>query len=178
VLETANTALVLVDVQVKLACAMHGRESLIENLGKLVKGLLVLEVPIVWCEQNPRGLGQTVPEIARLVPGEPITKMSFNCMGEGAFREALERLGRGQILIAGIESHVCVYQTALDLLARGYEVQVVGDAVSSRRPENMRIALAKMRDAGASVTSVETSLFELLKTAEGERFKKILEIVK
>ena len=182
-LESKNTLLVLVDLQVKLARVINEPESLIESVRKLVRGARVLGVPIVWTEQNPAGLGSTVPEIAELLTGEPagdgpISKLSFSCCGEARFTDALDRLGRKQVLLAGIESHVCVYQTAADLLAGGYEVQVVADAVSSRTPQNKAIALAKMRAAGADITSVEAALFELLKIAEGPTFKEILKIVK
>ena len=173
-----ETALVVIDVQVKLMRAIHAREALVESLGKLVRGMAVLDVPIVWTEQNPDGLGPTVPEIAELLPGRPISKLSFSCCGEPAFADAVERLGRGQLVLAGIESHVCVWQTAADLLAMGREVHVCADAVSSRTPENKAIGLQKARDAGAALTSVEAALFELLGVADGPAFKQILQIVK
>ena len=135
-------------------------------------------MPILWAEQNPQGLGATVREIASLLPGRPIPKRSFSCCGESRFMQALTDLGRRQVLLAGIEAHVCVYQTAMDLMERGFEVHVVADAVSSRTILNKDIALRTMRDAGASITSVETALFELLRVAEGEKFKEILKIVK
>ena len=173
-----ETALVVIDVQVKLMRVIHAREALVESLGKLVRGMAVLDVPIVWTEQNPDGLGPTVPEIAELLPGRPISKLSFSCCGEPAFADAVERLGRGQLVLAGIESHVCVWQTAADLLAMGHEVHVCADAVSSRTPENKAIGLQKARDAGAALTSVEAALFELLGVADGPAFKQILRIVK
>ena len=109
---------------------------------------------------------------------QPISKMSFSSCRSGPFVQALKALSRGQVLIAGIETHVCVYQTAVDLVDLGYEAQVVTDAVSSRTPENKKIGLRKMSDAGVGLTSVETVLFELLKVAEGESFKEIIRIVK
>ena len=178
-LEVEDATLLLVDIQGSLAHAMHGKARLFQNLQILIKGVQVLGVPILWAEQYPQGLGPTIPEIADLLPGlRPIPKMSFSCCRNERFLQALRTLDRGQILIAGIETHVCVYQTAVDLVNLGYEVQVVADAVSSRDPENKAIGLQKMRDAGVSLTSVETALFELLKVAEGEQFKKILRIVK
>jgi len=182
--ETANflrvdgTLLLLVDFQVKLARVMHDREILLENVRKLVKGMVALDVPVLWAEQNPDGLGPTVPEIAGFLAGEPVTKFSFSCCGEARFTEALNRFGRGQILVAGIETHVCIYQTAVDLLREGYEVQVVTDAVSSRTSQDKQIGLQKIKDAGGAWTSVETVLFELLKVAKGTKFKEILKIVK
>ena len=177
-LEVENTVLVVIDVQGKLAQSMHEKDALFENIAKLIKAAGVLEIPIIQTEQYPKGLGPTVPEIAELLPGEPISKVAFSCCGEKRFVEAMEELGRKQVLLCGIETHVCVYQTAVDLLGSGYEVQVVADAVSSRTPGNKAIGLAKMKDAGAGITSVETALFELLKVAEGEKFKAILRIVK
>ena len=178
-LSIENTAQIVVDVQGKLAQLMHQREALFENVRRMIRGAQVLGIPIVWAEQNPAGLGPTVPEVAELLGGiEPIAKLSFSCCGEERFVRALDETGRKQVLVAGIEAHVCVYQTAADLVARGYEVQVAADAVSSRTPENKAVGLAKVAEAGASVTSTETALFELLKEAKGDRFKQILKIVK
>ncbi|MCD4700040.1 MAG: hydrolase [Phycisphaerae bacterium] len=177
-LEINNTLLVVIDVQGKLAQSMHEKASLFEDIAKLIKAAGVLEVPIIRTEQYPEGLGATIPEIAELLPGEAISKIAFSCCGERRFAEAMEKSGRNQVLLCGIETHVCVYQTAIDLLESGHEVHVVADAVSSRTAANKAIGLAKMKDAGAAVTSVETALFELLKEAEGEKFKAILRIVK
>ena len=177
-LERAATALVVIDLQEKLLRAMHEREALVASCAKLARGMLALDVPIVWTEQNPEGLGPTVAEVASLLPGEPVAKRSFSCCGEPAFVEAVARLGRRQMVLAGIESHVCVWQTAADLLAAGHEVHVCADAVSSRTPANRDIGLERARDAGAAVTSVEMALFELLRAAEGDAFKQILPIVR
>lgn len=178
-LELKNTVLIIVDVQGKLANLMHKKEVLFENLQKIIKGAKALGIPILWAEQNPKGLGPTVPEVANLLSNnQPISKMKFSCCGSDHFIKALRELNRKQILIVGIETHVCVYQTAIDLLDSGYEVQIVADAVSSRTEENKRIGLEKTRDAGAALTSIETALFELLRVAEGEKFKEILKIVK
>ena len=173
-----NTLLVLVDLQVKIARVMHGQKELVENTEKLIRGMNVLNVPILWVEHNPGGLGETIPEIAELLSGKPVIKFSFSCCGEPRFMEVLENFKRGQILLAGIESHVCIYQTAADLLCSAYEVQVIADAVSSRTPQNKEIGLQKVKNMGGVWTSVETLLFELLKTAKGTKFKEILEIVK
>ena len=174
-----HTVLIVVDVQEKLAHVMSERRVLVENLQKLIKGAQVLGIPILLTEQNPQGLGATVPEIAHLLSDvEAVRKLSFSCCGSDRFMQALRALNRKQVLIAGIETHVCVYQTAMDLLDLGYEVQVVTDAVSSRTVENRQIGLAKTRDAGATLTSTETALFELLKVAKGAKFKEIVNIVK
>jgi len=174
-----KTVLVVVDVQEKLWAAMHEKESLRDNTVRIVQGAKILGVPIVWTEQNPKGLGATLPEVVELLnDSEPVTKLSFSCCGEEAFIKRLEALNRKQILITGMETHVCVYQTVVDLRNKGYEVQVVADAVSSRTPENKAVGLERSREAGATITSTETALFELLKIAEGDRFKQMLKIVK
>lgn len=176
---TEDTALVLVDVQGKLAQAMHNKEELFENLKKIVKGAQVLGVPILWAEQNPDGLGPTIPEIAELLPNQkPVSKLSFSCCGNEHFMKNLKAVNRKNMLVVGIEAHVCVYQTAADLISQQYDVQIVADAVASRTPENKEIGLEKCKYAGASLTSTETVLFELLKEAEGERFKEIIHLVK
>jgi len=178
-LKMENVALLIVDIQGSLAHSMHGKELLFKNVQKLIKGTQVLGIPILWTEQNPQGLGPTIPEIADILSNiKPISKMSFSCCQNNRFIQALKALNRKQVLIAGIEAHVCVYQTAVDLVDLGYEVQVVTDAVSSRIMENKEIGLQKMRDSGVSLTSVETALFELLRVAEGEQFREILKIVK
>ncbi len=174
-----KTVLVVVDVQEKLWAAMHEKDSLRDNTVRIIKGAKVLGVPVVWTEQNPKGLGPTLPEVAELLnDSKPVAKLSFSCCGEAEFMRRLEALNRKQVLITGMESHVCVYQTVADLRSKGYEVQVLADAVSSRTLENKAIGLERSREAGATITSAETALFELLKIAEGDRFKQMLKIVK
>lgn len=176
---TAKTLMVVIDVQGKLAQLMHNREALFRNLQIIVKGIRILNIPILWVEQNPVGLGSTIPEIASLMPDlKPIPKMCFSTCRNTEFMEALRASGRKQILLVGIEAHICVYQTAIELLNLGYDVEVVSDGVSSRTMENRDLALAKMRKAGIGLTSVEMILFELLGVAEGGRFKEIAKIVK
>jgi nicotinamidase-related amidase len=174
-----KTALVIIDVQEKLSRVMHEKEKLFENLQKLVKGVKLLNIPVIITEQNPNGLGPTVSEIAPLLPDtKPVTKFSFSCCGEEPFLRQLEMLNRKQVLLAGIETHVCVYQTAVDLIEAGYEVHTVVDCVSSRTLENKNLALDKMKSEGANLTSVEIALFELLKTAANPKFKELSKIVK
>ncbi|MDD5711975.1 MAG: hydrolase [Smithellaceae bacterium] len=178
-LTAEETILVVVDVQGKLAQVMDDKASLFDNTRRLVQGVHALEIPIIVTEQIPEKLGPTIPEIAAVLPGiRSISKASFSCYGEPAFRKALADLKRRSILIAGIETHVCVYQTVLDLLDAGYKVQVVADAVSSRSARHREIGLEKMREAGAPSTSVEMVLFELLRSADHPQAKKIFGIVK
>lgn len=176
---TADTALVVIDVQEKLIPAMHDKEALLEGLKKMVKGARILGLPILFTEQNPAGLGPTVPEIAELLPDyKPVSKFSFSSCGTEEFVEELKAVKRQNILIVGMEAHVCVYQTAADLVNLNYDVQVVADAVDSRTLENKRIGLEKSKAAGAGITSTEIALFELLKIAKGDTFKEIIKIVK
>jgi len=178
-LKVEDTILAVIDVQEKLTRVMHEKEKLIENLQKLVKGAQILGLPIILTEQNPKGLGLTVPEVVSLIPDiKPISKFSFSCCDVELFLKELKASKRKQVLLTGIETHVCVYQTALDLLSAGYEVQVVADCVSSRTLENKQIALQRMINEGARITSTEMALFELLRVAEGEKFKELLKIVK
>jgi nicotinamidase-related amidase len=178
-LNKETTVLLVIDVQGKLAQLMHNKEVLFDNLQRVIKGAKVLDIPIVWIEQNPKGLGPTIPEVAQLLQDyTPVEKYSFSCCGNTSFMEALNTVKRSQVLVTGIETHICVYQTVMDLLALKYEVQVVTDAVSSRTPENKQLALNRMQAAGATLTSAEMALFEVLKMAEGEAFKEILKIVK
>lgn len=178
-LESSRSVLMVIDVQEKLSRVMHQRERLLDNLGRLIRGIQVLEVPIMVTEQYPDGLGRTVPEITPLLTEiTPIPKLHFSAYREPACRKAFEALGRHQVILCGIESHICVYQTAADLVNAGYEVYVLADGVASRTPENCAVGLNLMRDIGAEVTGVETVLFELLEVGSGDKFKAISKIVK
>jgi nicotinamidase-related amidase len=179
VITTENTALVLIDVQEKLLRAMHDQAEFLQSIKKMVKGARILGLPVLWTEQNPAGLGPTVPEIADLLADKkPVSKFSFSCCGSEPFMEDLKALDRKNILVAGIEAHVCVYQTVADLINLQFGVEVVADAVTSRTSENRFIGLKKSMAAGAGITSVETALFELLKDAASDRFKEISKLVK
>lgn len=178
-LTTGSTVLVVIDFQERLFPVIHDKEKLLRNVVKLIKGATVLEVPVILTEQYPKGLGPTIPEIKELLPDvKPIEKVCFSCCDNEAFSQSLETLKRKQVLIAGIEAHICVYQTAMALARKGYEVQVVSDCVSSREADNKTVALFKMGAAGIIPTTAEMALFELLKVAQGDKFKQISNIVK
>ena len=178
-LTTATTVLVVVDVQGKLAQLMHGREALFAALSKIIRGARALALPILWIEQNPERMGPTIPEVRDLLPDlTPIPKMSFSCAAEPRFMEALRKTGCRQALLAGIEAHVCIAQTAVHLAETGWQVEVASDAVSSRTAENKALGLEKIRVAGGRMTSVEAALFEMLGTATHPAFKEVLKIVK
>lgn len=178
-LKPDETVFVLIDVQGKLAQVMHQKEDLFRNLQILIQGLQALDIPVLWLEQYPEGLGPTIPEIAELLPDDAaIPKVCFSGCGQPEFRARLQDLKRKQVLVAGIEAHICVYQTVRDLLDMGHEVEVVADAVSSRTPVNRQVGLDRMSSMGASITSVEMLLFELLGEAGSDVFRQIAKLVK
>ena len=178
-LDIDNCSLAVVDFQGKLAQIMYEKETLFKNIQILIKAVKLLNIPILWCQQVPESLGPTIPEIAELLSGiEPINKSSFNCCGDEQFNKKLNQLNVNQVLICGIETHVCIYQTAMDLLRKGFYVNVIADAVSSRTPENREIALKRIAAEGAKIASVEMVLFELLKTAKHPKFKDIARLIK
>lgn len=178
-LEPSTCCLVVVDVQGKLAQLMVDKDTLFRNIGILVESVRILEMPVLWCQQVPEALGPTAPEIAERLTGlEPIDKASFSCCGAEEFNVKLEALNRRQVLLCGIETHVCVYQTAMDLLRQGLEVTVMADAVSSRTAQNKQIALNRLAAEGATVACTEMVLFELLKTARHPQFRQVAKLVK
>lgn len=178
-LEISNCCLIVVDVQGKLAQLMTDKDALFKSIQILIQAAKILEIPILWCQQVPEALGATIPEVAGLLTGiEPIDKASFSCCGREQFNTALDSLGRKQILLCGIETHVCIYQTAADLLGRGLDVTVVADAVSSRTAQNKQIALTRLAAEGAHISSTEMALFELLQTARHPQFRLIARLVK
>jgi len=178
-LEIPACTLVVVDVQGKLAQLMADKETLFRNVKILIQAAQILQIPILWCQQVPKALGPTVSEIAELLADEtPIDKASFSCCADEQFASRLDALNRKQILLCGIETHVCIHQTAMDLLGQGCEVAVIADAVSSRTVENKHIALGRLAVEGATIASTEMALFELLKTAKHPQFKPIAKLVK
>lgn len=173
-----EACLVVVDVQGKLATIVDESEAVIGQVAKLVQAMSALEVPIIWLEQNPSRLGETSLEIAQHMQGQPIAKMAFSACREDAFIDAIKASGRKQFIITGIETHICVYQTARQLKEQGFEVEVVVDAVSSRTKANKEIGLTKMQALGILPTSTEMILYELLQRGDHEQFKTILQLVK
>lgn len=171
--------LVIIDIQGNLAQAMFDKENLFANTVKLIKGFNALNLPMIATEQIPEKLGKTLTQVSSEIDDfKPIAKESFSCWDENNFREKLEAMSRRHVVLLGIETHVCVYQTALDLIDNGYNVYLVADAVSSRTPENRQIAIDAMKSAGAHVTSTEMVLFELLRTAADPKAKDFFKIVK
>jgi len=175
VLDRDRAALVVVDVQEAFRPAVRDFDSVAQSVAALVQGARILGLPVVVTRQYPKGLGETVPEVAAHLDGiEPLDKLVFSAAAADGF----DLDGRDQALVCGIESHVCVSQTAHDLLDRGVEVHVARDAVSSRTEENRELGLHKMEGSGAVLTSVETALFELLGAAGTDEFKQVQGLVK
>lgn len=178
-LERNRSLLFVTDIQGTLAHLMFKKETLYRNIGIMIEGIKALDVPVLWVEQYPEGLGTTVPEVAsHLKEYTPLPKKTFSSLRDPEINKRFTELGRDQVILVGIETHVCIHQTAMDLLSRGIETHIVSDAVSSRTEANKRIGLAKIASAGGIITSVETALFEMLEIAEGAAFRKILRLVK
>ncbi|MBT3200286.1 MAG: hydrolase [Phycisphaerales bacterium] len=177
-LKRDQAVLAVIDIQGKLASLIHDKQSCYDNIVRMIQAAEVLGIDVICTEQCPEKLGTTIPEISEHLNVTPISKVAFSCCGQDEFVEALKRTGRSQVILAGIETHICVYQTARDLQNSGYEVFVLIDAVSSRTEANRKLGLERMQQAGATLTSVEMALFEMLGAAEGDQFKKIARIVK
>ncbi|MBR7889591.1 hydrolase [Marinomonas sp. A79] len=178
-LSKETTGLVIVDVQGKLASIVHDSVQVVANLVTLVKAANRMELPIIWLEQNPEKLGDTIPELRELLTSSPrIAKYTFSACGEPAFVKAVKQAKRENWLMTGIEAHICVYQTAMDMKALGYSVELVADCVSSRRVENKDLAVAKLARAGVETTCLEMCLFELIKDCRAAEFKDALRLIK
>lgn len=168
--------LILIDLQEKLAAAMKEKvkEAVVGNCLHLLEAARVLNIPVILTEQHPKGLGPTLQEIQAALPAyEPFEKAAFDCCREIGFIEKVAAAGKPAMLLAGMETHICILQTALGLIRAGYVVQVVRDAVCSRTKNNFRIGIEEMRDAGAVITATETVCFKLLVKAGTESFKII-----
>jgi nicotinamidase-related amidase len=178
-LQAHSTGLLLVDVQGSLARMVHNSEALISNIEKLIKCCQHLSIPIVWLEQYPKGLGRTVPELAILLENEKVfEKQTFNALLNTDIEQRVTQLGNRQWLVAGIEAHICVYQSAMGLKQRGFEVEIVTDCISSRAQYNLDLAISKMAQQNIAMTSLEMCVYELMKEAGTIEFKQILPIIK
>jgi nicotinamidase-related amidase len=175
-----RAALVVVDLQQKLLPAIAESERVLHNSLLLLRLAQILELPVLLTTQYRRGLGATVPEVTAAAPGvEPLDKVSFGCFGSEDFLARLRSLdGRDQLLVAGIESHICVAQTVLGALESGYQVHVASDAVGSRAESNRQIGLSRMERAGALLSSAEMAAYELLARSDGHAFKQMLPYLK
>ena len=176
-LEAEQCALIVIDIQQKLLPPIFQKEQLVRNVQLLIRAAGILDIPALVSTQYSKGLGDTVPEIASLLGGtEPVDKTLFSCFGSDVFGRLLERLPgqRKTLLLCGMESHICVMQTALAALREGYLVHVASDAVSSRTEWNWKTGLDRMRAAGAIVSSTEMMIYELVRSSSSAAFKELL----
>lgn len=179
VLRRESAVFVLIDMQQRLADAMPRRDAVVAAAVLLARAAAALDMPVIVTRQYPKGLGDTVPGIAEATAGVvPVDKTSFSCPAEPAFQERLADTGRRQVVLAGMETHICVTQTALALHAEGYEVHVVADAVCSRRDADHAVALDRLRAAGVVVTTAESAVYEALGEAGTPAFSEVLAAVK
>jgi nicotinamidase-related amidase len=178
-LEKHRAAVVVIDVQERFRDLIVDIDTVVTGCSRLIQFGQRLEIPVLVTEHYPRGLGTTFRELQMLFDDwRPIEKIAFSCCGCGVFNEALAGLGRDQIVLVGIETHVCVYQTAFDLLHAGYQVAVAGDAVSSRRTHDRELGLRRMEALGAQIMSTEMILFEILREAKTDDFKAVADILR
>jgi len=180
-LEAEHCALIVVDIQEKLLPPIFQREQLVHNARLLIRAAGILKIPTLMTTQYARGLGNTVGEIASLLPEtQAIDKHMFSCFGSDAFCAAIKRLpgSRNTVLLCGMESHICVAQTALAALREGYLVHVASDAVSSRTEWNWKIGLERMRAAGVVISSTEMMIYELMRSSATPAFKELLPYLK
>lgn len=179
-LDRTKAAVLVVDIQSRLTPAMppEALARVIKYSRALVGMARELKLPVLATEQYPKGLGPLVPELREVLPSPPLEKVHFSCVADPGFAAALERTGRRQVIVCGMETHVCVFQTVRDLVAAGYEVHVCADAVSSRTEEHRRVGLELCREAGAVVSLAETAIFDLLHRAATDEFRKVSPLVK
>lgn len=170
---------IVVDIQERLFPVIFENATIERNVGILIQGLKALEVPMIVTEQYKKGLGETIESLRPLVEEYPhVEKTAFSCCDEPAFATLLADSQKKTVILMGVESHICLLQTAIDLKAQGYQPVVVEDCVSSRTAENKRIAMARLRHEGVVVTSYESILFELCRVASGDAFKTISKLIK
>jgi len=179
-LDRRRTALVVIDVQERYRPVLHAWDRVTDAAELLLQGAALLEIPVLVTEQYPRGLGTTAAELRRHLGASTrvIEKQSLSCCGCPGFVDALHGSGRDQVLIAGIEAHACVNQTVHDLIAAGYQVHVAEDATSSRLPQDVQPAWAKMLSTGMLPTTSEQALLELVETAEAPEFRHLQNLIK
>lgn len=179
-LDRDNALLLVIDVQEKLVVTMEPQsyQRMLGGLKMLLEGMDLMKVPVVATEQYPRGLGPTVPELQAACQNGAVDKVSFGCCGEPAFLEKLKTFGRSQIIVTGMEAHVCVYQTVLGLLEAGFHVHVVRDGVISRRESDFQVGLDNAARAGAVVTTAEIVLFQLMQSSKTPEFKAVSALIK
>lgn len=177
--DRSDTCLVVVDMQEPFLRVMFDRETVTANVNRLIDTAKILGMPVLATLQNPERMGGTVPEVEEhLPPHEPVSKMTFSCCGEESFAAQLAAFRKNTVIVCGIETHICISQTAHDLLALGYTVHVPEDAVCSRTQSDWRAGIEKMRQSGAIITCTESAIYELLGCAGTEEFRQVLKLIK
>ena len=176
-LERAKSLLLLVDMQERLVPAMADAADVTARCGILLSAANALGVPVLASEQYPKGLGRTIPDLAALAPRR-LEKLEFSAYANSAIQDELSRADRPQIVLAGVEAHVCVLQTGLELIEAGFQVFVAADAVASRRPESREVALHRLGRAGATLITAEMALFEWLRSAAAPEFRTISKLIR
>ena len=179
-LTPSETGLLVIDVQEAFRPVIHRFDQTVRNCRILIEGFAILDLPVIVSQQYPKGLGQTVAELAQVLPpGTPIVdKLRFSAVGVPELDDAITGAARRRWVVCGIEAHVCVNQSAHDLIGAGYQVTLAADAISSRTPENRQVGIDKCAASGAIVSSAETVLFELLERAGSDHFKAISRLVR
>lgn len=179
-LVASDCALMVVDFQERLMPSIHEHERVARQAAKLVEGAKILDIPIVWTEQYKKGLGETVPEVAGAIGDKatPLEKITFSCIADEGILAAVKKLKRKTIVLCGIETHICVMQTAFGAMEEGWNVAAAEDATSSRRNTDHLAGIARMRGAGVVPTTVEMLLMEWMGRAGTDTFKKMLPLVK
>jgi len=174
-----NSLLLVIDFQERLMPSIHCHEEVAQKTATIIKGCRILDVPILITQQYTKGLGGTILELkTALAEYEPIEKITFSCFGSAEFRDKLNSAGRKNIIVTGVEAHICVQQTVLDLLENGYNVYVIADCASSRSENDRRYAGRRMEKAGAVITTMESAIFEMLVGADHPKRKEISDLVK
>jgi len=178
-LDKNNALLLIIDIQERLAAVMKQKDQVVKNCLHLIELAKMQNIPVVVTEQYPKGLGHTLPELTAALPAHAIAeKVAFNCCAEHSFNAVLKRFGKKKIIVTGMETHICVLQTSLGLIADGHDVHLVSDAVCSRTKENWKSGMEFIRNAGGVVTNTETALFQLLGVAGTPEFKAISQRIK
>jgi nicotinamidase-related amidase len=179
ILQKGSTALLVVDIQEKLVPSLPKYPEVEPQIRRLIQALRALKLPILLTEQYPKGLGQTLASIKEVLPEcRPIEKVTFSCCGQPEVLAALSATGAQAVVVAGVEAHVCVQQTTLDLIAAGYRVHIPADAICSRRKMDWQMAVERMRDAGAVITTSQSVIFELLERAGTPEFREVLPLLR
>lgn len=173
-----DAVILVIDMQEKLLPKIRGKKKLLEGIDTIIRFGIELSIPVIATEQYSKGLGGTIPEIADILPESPIDKMTFSCMGCDIFQETLKSMKRRQLIVTGIETHVCVMQTCLSAIDEGYEVYLVADAVSAHGKQHHNVAMERMVKAGVTLVTAEMLMFETLQIAGTPDFKKILPLIK